>query len=179
MSDTRIAVLVGSLRAESTNRKLAEKLAAGAPEGVTLEIVEGLGELPFFNEDLEADPGEAVTQLRKTITEADRVLIVTPEYNATIPGVLKNAIDWLSRPYAAGAIKGKVVSVVGVTPTPYGGKWAHADAARSVGIAGAIVVEDAIVSQPAHEIDVFADAEVQARFAAAVEKLAGFAPAAV
>lgn len=174
MSDTRIAVLVGSLRAESTNRKLAEKLASEAPEGISLEIVEGLGQLPFFNEDLEAEPGEEVTQIRKTITEADRVLIVTPEYNATIPGVLKNAIDWLSRPYAAGAIKGKSVAVIGITPTPYGGKWAHADAARSVSIAGATVVEDAIVSQPAHEIDVFADAEVQARFAAAVEKLAAF-----
>lgn len=179
MTDTRIAVLVGSLRADSINRKLAEKLVAEAPDGVVLEIVDGLADVPFFNEDLEADPGEAVSQLRKVVDEADRVLIVTPEYNGTMPAVINNAIDWLSRPYAAGVLKGKILSVVGVAPTPYGAKWSHADAARSAGIGGAIVVEDAIVSQPVHEIDVFTDAEAQARFQEAVAKLAGFEPAAV
>ena len=105
------------------------------------------------------------------------MLIVTPEYNGTMPAVINNAIDWLSRPYAAGVLKGKILSVLGVAPTPYGAKWSHADTARSAGIGGAIVVEDAIVSQPVHEIDVFTDADAQARFHEAVAKLASFTPA--
>ena len=71
-----------------------------------------------------------------------------------MPAVLNNAIDWLSRPYGVGAIKGKPFGVVGATPTPYGGKWAHDDTARSAGIAGAVVVEDVTVSQSALEVDV-------------------------
>ena len=74
-----------------------------------------------------------------------------------MPAVLNNAIDWLSRPFGTGAIKGKPFGVVGATPTPYGGKWAHADTARSAGIAGAIVVEDVTVSQSALEVDVLTD----------------------
>ena len=80
-----------------------------------------------------------------------------------MPAVLNNAIDWLSRPYGVGAIKGKPFGVVGATPTPYGGKWAHQDTARSAGIAGAVVVEDVTVSQSALEVDVLADPEVLAR----------------
>ena len=85
---------------------------------------------------------------------------MTPEYNGTMPAVLNNAIDWLSRPYGAGALVGKPFGVVGATPTPYGGKWAHADAARSAGIAGAVVVEDVTVSQSSIEVDVLTDPEV-------------------
>ena len=79
---------------------------------------------------------------------------MTPEYNGPMPAVLSNAIDWLSRPYGAGALVGKPFGVIGATPTPYGGKWAHADAVRSAGIAGAVVVEDVTVSQSALEVDV-------------------------
>ena len=94
---------------------------------------------------------------------ADRVLAVTPEYNGTMPAVLNNAIDWLSRPYGAGAITGKPFAVVGATPTPYGGKWAHEHARRSAGIAGAVVLEHIEVSQPALEGDILADEDVLAR----------------
>ena len=160
-----VAVLVGSLRADSVNRKLAEILRDQAPEGVTVDIIDGLGEIPFYNEDLDnaTDIPAAAARLREQVAAADRVLAVTPEYNGTMPAVLNNAIDWLSRPYGAGALVGKPFGVVGATPTPYGGKWAHADAARSAGIAGAVVVEDVTVSQSALEVDVLTDPEVLAR----------------
>ena len=104
------------------------------------------------------------------------MLAVTPEYNGTMPAVLNNAIDWLSRPYGAGAITGKPFAVVGATPTPYGGKWAHEHARRSAGIAGAVVLEHIEVSQPALEGDILADEDVLARLLAAVDALATFEP---
>ena len=179
MTDTRIAVLVGSLRADSMNRKLAEVLREQAPAGVTLDIVEGLDRLPFYNEDLDADqPPQAAAELRQRVSGADRVLAVTPEYNGTMPAVLNNAIDWLSRPYGAGAMIGKPFAVVGTTPTPYGGKWAHADAVRSARVAGAAIVEDATVSQPSIEIDVLNDPEVLDRMHGAIGRLVEFKAAA-
>ena len=180
MTDTRVLVLVGSLRADSLNRRIAEVLREQAPEGVTLEIVDGLAELPFYNEDLDGENVPAVAAaLRDKVANADRVLAVTPEYNGTMPAVLNNAIDWLSRPYGVGAITGKPFGVVGATPTPYGGKWAHADTARSAGIAGAIVVEDVTVSQSALEVDVLTDPETVARLIGAVQALADYEPAPV
>lgn len=178
MSTTRVAVLVGSLRADSTNRRLAELLRDEAPAGVELDIVGGLGDLPFYNEEIDTDdaPG-AVRALREAVASADRVLAVTPEYNGTMPAVLNNALDWLSRPYGAGAIVGKPFGVIGTTPTPYGGKWAHADAARSAGIAGARVVEAVVVSQPGVGIDVLADPEVRARLLDALQLLVDAEPA--
>ena len=179
MSSTRVAVLVGSLRADSINRRLAEQLRDHAPKGVELSIVEGLGDLPFYNEEIDtADAPAAVRHLREQVAAADRVLAVTPEYNGTMPAVLNNALDWLSRPYGAGAIVGKPFGVLGTTPTPYGGKWAHADAARSAGIAGAKVVESVVVSQPGVGIDVLADDEVRTRLLDALRLLVEAEPAA-
>jgi len=174
---TRVAVLVGSLRADSLNRKLAEILRDEAPAGVTLDIVEGLDQVPFYNEDIDGDdaPATAVA-LRERVRGADRVLAVTPEYNGTMPAVLNNAIDWLSRPYGAGAVVGKPFGVIGATPTPYGGKWAHGDTARSAGIAGAIVVEDVTVSQSAIDVDPTTDAEVRAKLLGALTRLTEFTP---
>ena len=175
MSDTRVLVLVGSLRADSLNRRIAETLKAQAPAGTTVEIAEGLGEVPFYNEDLDGEQvPAAAAALRAQVADADRVLVVTPEYNGTMPAVLNNAIDWLSRPYGRGALTGKPFAVIGATPTPYGGKWAHADARRSAGIAGAVVLEDVVVSQPAIEGDILADQDVLDRLLAAVSALAAF-----
>jgi NAD(P)H-dependent FMN reductase len=144
---------------------------------VVLDIVEGLDRLPFYNQDLDTDAvPAAAAELRRRVAEADRVLAVTPEYNGTMPAVLNNAIDWLSRPYGAGAMVGKPFAVVGTTPTPYGGKWAHADAARSARIAGAAVVDDATVSQPGVDVDVLADPEVLARMHVALALLVDFRP---
>jgi NAD(P)H-dependent FMN reductase len=177
MSDIRVAVLVGSLRADSLNRKLAEILRDQASAGVTLDLIDGLGELPFYNEDIDGDDVPAsVRAVREAVGSADRVLAVTPEYNGTMPAVLNNALDWLSRPYGASALTGKPFGVVGTTPTPYGGKWSHADAARSAGIAGALVVEDVTVSQSAIEVDVLTDTEVLDRLHAAVATLVDFQP---
>lgn len=175
MSDIRIATLVGSLRADSVNRKLAEGLRDSAPEGVSIEIIEGLAEVPFYNEDLDnGSAPEAATLLRKQIDAADRVLVVTPEYNGTMPAVLNNAIDWLSRPYGAGAVVGKPLAVIGTTPTPYGGKWAHEEAVRSAGIAGAKVLTDQVFSQPSVEVDPLSDAGVQAKLAEVLKALVEF-----
>jgi len=164
-TQTRVAVLVGSLRADSLNRRIAATLQANAPEGVVVDIVEGLGEIPFYNEELDgADVPAAAQRLRTEIAASDRVLAVTPEYNGTMPAVLNNAIDWLSRPYGAGAIVGKPFAVVGATPTPYGGKWAHEHARHSATIAGAQVVEGIVASEPALTGDLLDDP-------AAVERL--------
>lgn len=178
-SPVRVAVLLGSLRQASVNRRLAELLRDQAPVGVEVEIVEGLGDLPFYNEEVDtADAPAAVQRLRSTVAAADRVLAVTPEYNGTMPAVLNNALDWLSRPYGQGAIVGKPFGVVGTTPTPYGGTWAHADAARSAGIAGAKVVEAVVVSQPGVGVDVLADDEVRTRLLDALRLLVDAEPAA-
>ncbi|WP_231123634.1 NADPH-dependent FMN reductase [Nocardioides sambongensis] len=121
MTDTtRVAVLVGSLRTDSLNRRIAEVLRDNAPEGVEVDIIDGLlDRIPFYNEDLDAGSApEAAAELRTRIAASDRVLAVTPEYNGTMPAVLNNAIDWLSRPYGAGALVGKPFGVVGATPTP-------------------------------------------------------------
>jgi len=173
---TTIAVLVGSLRNDSVNRRIAELLVERAPEGVTVDIVDGLSQIPFYNEDIDnaSDVPAAAATLRARVAAADRVLAVTPEYNGTMPAVLNNAIDWLSRPYAAGALVGKPFGVVGTTPTPYGGKWAHADTVRSARIAGAVVVEDVTVSQSALEVDVLTDPDVLARLTNAVQLLADY-----
>jgi chromate reductase, NAD(P)H dehydrogenase (quinone) len=115
MAQTRIAVIVGSLRKESWNRRMANALAKLAPAGVELVQVE-IGDLPLFNQDHEKDPGDAVRRLKSEIAASQGVIFVTPEYNRSIPGVLKNAIDHGSRPYGQSAWKGKPAGVIGVSP---------------------------------------------------------------
>jgi chromate reductase len=120
MSSPRdIAVLVGSLRKESFNRKMARALAAMAPAALKLEIVE-IGNLPLFNQDFEANPSPEVTAFKQRIERADAVLFVTPEYNRGAPGVLKNAIDVASRPYGKSAWNGKPGAVISVSPGAIG-----------------------------------------------------------
>ncbi|PRC47530.1 FMN reductase, partial [Mycobacterium sp. ITM-2017-0098] len=157
MSDTAnstVLVLVGSLRAASVNRQLAELAIETAPAGVTLEWFDRLGELPFYNEDIDTDDvAEPVAALREAAARADAALVVTPEYNGSIPAVLKNAIDWLSRPYGNGALKGKPFAVVGAALGQYGGVWAHDETRKSFGIAGARVVKDLDLSIPTKSLD--------------------------
>lgn len=154
MADVKVLVLVGSLRAASVNRQLAELAVEQAPDGVTLQIFDRLGELPFYNEDFDnADVAEPVVALRAAAAEADATLVVTPEYNGSIPGVLKNAIDWLSRPFGDSALKGKPLAVVGAALGQYGGVWAHDETRKSFGIAGPRVVEDLKLSVPSKSLD--------------------------
>ncbi|ODR16582.1 NAD(P)H-dependent oxidoreductase [Mycolicibacterium porcinum] len=154
MADVKVLVLVGSLREASVNRQLAELAVEQAPDGVELRIFDRLGELPFYNEDIDtADVAEPVVALRAAAAEADAALVVTPEYNGSIPGVLKNAIDWLSRPFGNGALKDKPLAVVGAALGQYGGVWAHDETRKSFGIAGPRVVEDLKLSVPSKTFD--------------------------
>lgn len=154
MADVKVLVLVGSLRAASLNRQLAEVATETAPAGVSLQLFDRLGELPFYNEDVDGDSvAEVVQALRLAAAEADAALVVTPEYNGSIPGVLKNAIDWLSRPYGAGALNGKPLAVIGTALGQYGGVWAHDETRKSFGLAGPKVVEDVKLSLPATIFD--------------------------
>ncbi|HEY6577051.1 MAG TPA: NAD(P)H-dependent oxidoreductase [Mycobacterium sp.] len=148
MSDINVLVLVGSLRAASINRQLAELAVETAPEGVSLQLFDRLGELPFYNEDIDNDDvAEPVA------AAADATLVVTPEYNGSIPGVLKNAIDWLSRPFGDSALKEKPLAVVGAAGGQYGGVWAHDETRKSFGIAGPRVVEELKLSVPLKALD--------------------------
>jgi NAD(P)H-dependent FMN reductase len=147
---TRILALVGSLRSDSDNLHLAEAAVKLAPSGVTVEIFDSLGDVAFYNEDFDR-PG-AVTEadrLRAEVQSADALLLVTPEYNGTMSAALKNAIDWISRPFGAGAISGKPVAVIGTSHGQYGGVWAHDDARKAARIAGAHVLDDLKLSVPA------------------------------
>lgn len=154
MADIKVLVLIGSLRAASINRQLAELAVERAPDGAELRIFDRLGELPFYNEDIDGDGvAEPVVALRAAAAEADATLVVTPEYNGSIPGVLKNAIDWLSRPWGNGALKDKPLAVVGAALGQYGGVWAHDETRKSFGIAGPRVVEDLKLSVPSKSLD--------------------------
>ena len=150
MTDIKVLGLVGSLRAASINRQIAELATEVAPDGVAVTIFEGLGDLPFYNEDIDndADVPAAVTALRAVAAEADATLVVTPEYNGSIPAVIKNAIDWLSRPFGDSALKGKPLAVIGGAYGQYGGVWAHDETRKSFGIAGPRVVESIKLSVP-------------------------------
>jgi len=119
-----VAVFVGSLRKDSLNRKLAKALIAIAPESLILEIVE-IGNLPFYNQDFEENPPPEVLKFRQRIKSADAVLFVTPEYNRSVPAVLKNAIDVGSRPYGQNSWNGKPGAVISCSPGAMGGFGAN------------------------------------------------------
>jgi chromate reductase len=120
----KVAVLVGSIRKGSFNRKAALALAALAPEGMELQIAE-INELELYNQDLDESPPAAWTTFRAQIKAADAVLFVTPEYNRSVPGVLKNAIDVGSRPYGQSVWSGKPGAVMSVSPGVLGGFGAN------------------------------------------------------
>ncbi|MGL5910250.1 MAG: NAD(P)H-dependent oxidoreductase, partial [Phycicoccus sp.] len=117
-----VLVLLGSLRAASTNRQLAEAATAHLPDGVDATVFERLAELPHYSEDLDHDDQlpESVRRLREAVADADALLLVTPEYNGSMSGVLKNAVDWASRPRGAAAASGKPAAVIGASGAPRG-----------------------------------------------------------
>ncbi len=114
MSTTKIAVIVGSLRKDSFNRKLATALAKLAPSGFAFDVIE-IGDLPLYNQDDDANQATAVKRLKSEIAAAHGLIFITPEYNRSIPGVLKNAIDHASRPYGQSVWGGKPAGVIGVS----------------------------------------------------------------
>ncbi|MFO7572019.1 MAG: NAD(P)H-dependent oxidoreductase [Gaiellaceae bacterium] len=138
----RILAISGSLRSGSFNTGVARAAIELAPDGVEVELYDELGQLPPFDQDRDGEDASAeVRDLRERIAAADAVLFVTPEYNGSIPGVLKNAIDWASRPRSDAALAGKTVAVAGATTGQYGALWAQQDLRRVLGIAGARVLE--------------------------------------
>ncbi|KAA0024142.1 NAD(P)H-dependent oxidoreductase [Antrihabitans cavernicola] len=178
MAQSRVLVLVGSLRTASVNRQLAETAVHVAPEGADVVVFDGLGSIPFYNEDIDTPdaPIDSVVALRSAAADADALLLVTPEYNGTIPAVLKNAIDWLSRPYGQGAISGKPVAVISSSISANGAKWAQDDVRKSVGVAGGKVLEDVALTvgatgQKFGELHPRENAEVAGQIAVVVKDL--------
>ena len=129
-NNVRIFGFAGSLRKQSYNRALLSAANEMVPDGVTLEIFDLEG-IPPFNQDLELQPPDKVKEFKAKIRAADAILIVTPEYNYSIPGVLKNAIDWASRPYGNNAFDGKPVAVMGASVGMLGTARAQYDLRRS------------------------------------------------
>lgn len=151
----RVLAISGSLRAGSYNTALARMAAACAPEGMRVELYDGLGALPPYDQDLDQahvpEPG-AVARLRRAVEEADALLFVTPEYNGSVPGVLKNAIDWVSARHRGSRLRNKTVAVAGATTGQYGALWAQQDLRRILGLAGARVVGPELPVARAHEV---------------------------
>ncbi|MBA3311524.1 MAG: NAD(P)H-dependent oxidoreductase [Nocardioidaceae bacterium] len=138
----RILTIAGSLRRESFNRRLLQVATDQAEAGIWMKLWEGLREVPVFDEDAEAERAPAaVAELREALRAADAVLIATPEYNGSIPGALKNALDWASRPYAANTLRDKPVAVIGASPSPGGAKGAQDDLRKVLRVIGADVVD--------------------------------------
>jgi len=138
----KVLGISGSLREGSHNRRLLRAAADLLPPGVELEIFDGLGQIPAFDEDEESSPPAAVLALKQAIADADVVLISTPEYNHSIPGVLKNALDWVSRPMAENPMRGKWALVIGASTGMFGAVWAQAETRKVLGALGARVLDE-------------------------------------
>lgn len=146
----RVLGIAGSLRAASYNRRLLQLAVDRAPYGVRVRVWGGLKAIPPFDEDDEASPAGVVLELRETIAASDALLVVTPEYNGSLPGQLKNMLDWASRPRAQAVLRDKAVAVIGASPSPSGARTAQADARRVLTRAGALVIDSGLVVPSAH-----------------------------
>jgi chromate reductase len=147
----RVLAVSGSLRESSFNTSLLRAALEAAPDGVEVDLWEGIGELPLYDDDLEADVPESVQRLRADWAAANAILFSTPEYNGSVPGGLKNAIDWASRPRLEAVLRNKPVAVVGASTGQFGALWAQQDLKRILGVAGARVVGTEIPVSRAEE----------------------------
>jgi chromate reductase, NAD(P)H dehydrogenase (quinone) len=150
----KVLAVSGSLRAGSYNTRLLEAAAAAAPVGVEVDILDPalIADLPLYDQDLEDEGAPAsVDRLRESWAEADAILFATPEYNGSVPGGLKNAIDWASRPVRESALTNKTVAIVGASTGQFGAMWAQADLRKILGTAGARVVGDELPVTRAHQ----------------------------
>jgi probable blue pigment (indigoidine) exporter len=148
----RILGIVGSVRRESHNRKLLRAAEQLLPRGAVLEWYDGLKAIPPYDQDDDVEPSPApVRELRDAFATADAVLIASPEYNSSIPGVLKNALDWASRPYPDNALRGKPVAVVGGSPGTLGAAWAQAELRKVLSTIGARVIDGELPVPSVHE----------------------------
>jgi chromate reductase len=138
----KVLGIVGSLRAGSYNAQLMDAAAGFLPPGVELELWHGLRDVPPFDEDRESAFAPAtVTELRSAIAEADGVLFATPEYNGSIPGHLKNALDWVSVPFDHNVLRNKPAAVIGTSTGMFGAVWAQAELRKVLGLIGARVLD--------------------------------------
>ena len=137
----RILGISGSLRRGSHNRKLLQAAGTLLPSGVELVEWDNIAGIPAFDEDMETDPPEPVLEFFRAIQDADALLIATPEYNASLPGALKNALDWASRPFPENVLKNKPVAVVGASTGLFGAVWAQAEARKALKASGAHPIE--------------------------------------
>ncbi len=180
----RVLGISGSLRRDSLNSALLRAAGERLPAGAELVEYERLREIPPYDADLEAGSApEVVVALREAVRGSDAVLLATPEYNHSLPGQLKNALDWISRPAGASALNGKPAAVVGASTGMFGAVWAQAEARKVLGALGGRVVETEL--PVARAADQFADGrlelspeqsqrlgELLAELAAEVEELA-------
>jgi len=172
----RILGISGSLRRGSHNRRLLRAAGDALPPGAVLVEWEGLAGLPAFDEDLEVSPPEPVQELFAAIEDADALLIATPEYNASLPGALKNALDWASRPFPDNVLKDKPAAVVGASTGLFGAVWAQAEVRKVLKASGAHVLESELPVGLADgaftEDGALADPDLSSRLADVVSDLA-------
>jgi chromate reductase len=150
----------GSLRADSLNTQLLRLAAEELPGDVDLEIYDGLAEIPPYDTDLEEFGHDAVAHLMAAIADADAILVATPEYNGSVPGQLKNALDWVSRPIKESPIRGTSVAVIGASPGGFGAIWAQRELKKVLAVMGARVLDvelavakaDRRLEDPDHEL---------------------------
>jgi chromate reductase, NAD(P)H dehydrogenase (quinone) len=148
----RVLGISGSLRKDSHNTELLRAAATLLPSGVEFELYDGLRDIPPYDEDDESEAPAAVTNLRERIALADAVLFATPEYNHSIPGALKNALDWVSRPIATNTLRNKPVAVIGASTGMFGAVWAQAELRKVAGALGARVIDRELPVPTADEI---------------------------
>jgi chromate reductase, NAD(P)H dehydrogenase (quinone) len=147
----RILGISGSLRSGSHNSRLLAAAAAELPPGAELLVWDGLRDVPPFDEDEETAPPAGAQALLDALEEADALLVATPEYNSSLPGQLKNALDWASRPYATCPLRNLPVAVVGASTGAFGAVWAQAELRKVLGASGARVVQGDVALGHAHE----------------------------
>lgn len=148
----RILAIAGSVRRDSHNARLLRHLAERAPGGVEVEIWDGLKSIPPYDEDDDVEPAPAaVAALREAVAGADGLLFATPEYNSSIPGVLKNAVDWVSRPRESTPFQNKPAAVIGASTGSFGAVWAQAELRKVLASSGSRVVDSSHGISKAHE----------------------------
>jgi chromate reductase len=148
----RVLAISGSLRRDSNTTALLRALREEAPAGVEIEIWNGLKDIPPYDGDDDVVPGPATVEaFRALVREADAVFLATPEYNSSIPGALKNALDWASRPLATNAFRNKPVAVIASSAGAFGGVWAAAELRKVLGAMGARVTEVELAVGHAHD----------------------------
>jgi chromate reductase, NAD(P)H dehydrogenase (quinone) len=176
---TRILGISGSLRRDSHNTNLLRAAAEAAGPDIELELYDELKQIPPYDEDDDVDPRPAsVERLTAAIADADAVLFATPEYNSSIPGQLKNAVDWVSRPVATNPLRNKPVAVVGASTGGFGAVWAQAELRKVLAALGARVLDVELPVPHAHTRfgeDGLTDDEIRGRVAETVDALAAAA----